>query len=396
MSNTFFANRVSSLKGSAIREMFKLLARPGIISFAGGAPAGELFPTGELAVIAENILREKGTAALQYGVTEGYTPLREFVKTRMKNQKVLTDGNDLIITSGGQQALDLAFKSLINEGDNVICEEPSFIGGLNSLRSYGANLIGIPVLDDGLDISKLEKTLEKVKIKLVYTITTFQNPSGITMSAEKRARLLALASKYDFYILEDNPYGELRFSGKEVPAVKSLDREGRVIYAGSFSKILSAGMRIGFAVAREDILEKMIICKQVSDVHSPLLTQMSAADFFQSYSLDEHIDKSCKLYGARCKAMISAMEKYFPAGVSFTRPEGGIFLWCTLPEGTDAGKLLKKAIEQNVAFVPGAACNVNMEAPSDQFRLNYSLPDEEKIEKGIKILGDVIQNELKG
>lgn len=384
-----FADRVSKLQGSAIREMFKLLAKPGIISFAGGAPAPSLFPAKELADITHKLLSENAAVALQYGVTEGYAPLLDFVKARMKGN---IHGHDrVIITSGGQQALDLAFKSLINEGDAVVAESPSFIGGLNSLRSYNAQIIGVPVLDDGMDMDCLEKILGEKKIKLVYTIPTFQNPSGITMSLAKRKRLLELAALHDFYILEDNPYGELRFRGEDVPTIKSMDTEGRVIYAGSFSKVLSAGMRLGWSIAREDINEKMVICKQVSDVHTPLLTQMAAAEFFASYSLDEHIEKAKKLYGSRCAAMLEAMDKFFPEGCNYTRPEGGIFLWCTLPEGYDSGALLKKAIERSVAFVPGISCEIDMSLPTRNLRLNYSLTPEEKITEGIEILADVIK-----
>ncbi len=387
-----FADRVAPLKGSAIREMFKLLAKPGIISFAGGAPSPMLFPSQELSEIAEKIIKDNGAVALQYGVTEGYAPLLDYITLRMKNMGNVHSHDKVLITSGGQQALDLCFKTLINEGDAVAVEKPSFIGGLNSLRSYGAKLYGVEVLDDGLDTDKLEEIAKEKKIKLLYTITTFQNPSGITMCLEKRKKILELAEKYDFYILEDNPYGELRFKGENVPTVKSMDVSGRVIYAGSLSKVLSAGMRIGFAVAREDIMEKMVICKQVSDVHTPVLTQMMASEFFKNYDFDAHIKKSCDLYGKRCDAMLTAIDKYFPDFVKHTKPEGGIFLWCTLPKGYDCDKMLKAAIDEGVAFVSGSTAEIDMSAPSNEFRLNFSLPDEEKIDMGIKKLGEVIKN----
>ena len=330
--------------------------------------------------------------ALQYGVTEGYAPLREQIKARMEKFGNIKDGDGVLVTSGGQQALDLCFKTLINEGDNVAVEKPSFIGGLNSLRSYGAKLHGVPVKSSGIDTDALEELLKHMKIKLLYTITTFQNPSGITMDLKTRKKILELAEKYDFYILEDNPYGELRFKGENLPTVKSLDTEGRVIYAGSFSKVLSAGMRIGWAVARKDIFEKMVICKQVSDVHTPMLTQMMAAKFFEEYSLDEHIEKSRKFYGKKCALMLDAMDRYFPDYCTYTRPEGGIFLWCTLPKRFDTKKLLEVSIKNKVAFVPGFTAEVDMDAPSSEFRLNYSLPTDEQIERGIKLLADVIKN----
>lgn len=385
-----FADRVSSLHGSAIREMFKLLADPQIISFAGGAPSPVLFPADKLSEITAKILSENASVALQYGVSEGYAPLRDFVRGRMENIGNIKAHDNIIITSGGQQALDLTFKSLVNEGDLVVVESPSFIGGLNSIKSYNARIKTVPVLEDGLDTDALEEIAKNEKIKIIYTIPTFQNPSGITMSLEKRKKMLALAEKYDFYILEDNPYGELRYSGEEIATMKSMDTEGRVIYAGSFSKILSAGMRIGWCIARGDIMEKIIICKQVSDVHTPVLTQMAVFEFCKKYSLDEHILKSRTLYKERCTAMLSALDRFFPKNCSFTRPEGGIFLWCTLPETIDTQALLPKAVEKKVAFVPGATCESDDKSSANKMRLNYSLPDEEKIEKGIKILAEVI------
>ena len=387
-----FADRVKSLKGSAIREMFKLLAQPDIISFAGGAPAPELFPGELLGEISQKILKENARVALQYGVTEGYVPLREYTKARMEKLGNLHAHDDLIITSGGQQALDLTFKSLLNEGDTVVLECPSFIGGMNSLRSYNVKLHGIEIEEDGLNLNALEEYLKTQKIKMVYTIATFQNPSGITMSTEKRKRLLALAEKYDFYILEDNPYGELRYTGEEVPTIKSFDTEGRVIYAGSYSKTISPGLRLGWAIAREDILAKMIICKQVSDVHTTVLPQMMAAEFFKVYDFDTHIEKSKVLYRERSSAMLSAIDEFFPEGCTHTVPEGGIFLWCTLPEGYDTDALLKVAVENKVAFVAGSTCMPIPEEGARYMRLNYSLTAPEKTREGIQRLGEAIRN----
>ncbi len=387
-----FAERVKSLKGSAIREMFKLLAQPDMISFAGGAPAPELFRGELLGEISQKILKENAKVALQYGITEGYMPLREYTKARMAPKGNLHDHDELIITSGGQQALDLTFKSLLNEGDTVVLESPSFIGGMNSLRSYNAKLHGIEMEEDGMNIDALEDYLKTNTIKLVYTIATFQNPSGITMSVEKRKRLLELASQYDFYILEDNPYGELRFTGEDVPTIKSFDTEGRVIYAGSYSKTISPGLRLGWAIARRDIMEKMIICKQVSDVHTCVLPQMMAAEFFEVYDFDAHIEKARVLYRERAEAMMRAMDAYFPSACKHTVPEGGIFLWCTLPEGLDSDVLLKEAVKEKVAFVAGSTCMPVPEEGAPFMRLNYSLTAPDKIEEGIKRLGEVIRN----
>ncbi len=388
---TKFSDKVKHLEASAIREIFKLLAKPGIISFAGGAPDPELFPKKEFAEIAKEILETQGNTALQYGITEGYAPLREWVKNRLVSQGVLTAEDDVIIGSGGQQGIDLATKSLINPGDGVICEEPSFIGGLNCFRSYNAELYGVRVLDDGIDTEALEETLKAHKnVKVLYTISTFQNPSGITISLEKRKKILELADKYDFLIYEDNPYGELRFEGEEIPTLKSMDKSGRVIYFGSFSKILAPGMRLGFVSAPAPLLERMIICKQTEDVHTNVLSQMIAYEFVSRYSIDEHIEKLRAAYGKKCKLMMDAMDKYFPQDVKHTHPEGGLFLFCTLPEGVDSKELMKKALERNVAFVPGTSCMIDDKAVYNTFRMNYSTASEEDIEKGIKALGEVI------
>lgn len=393
---TKFSDKVKHLEASSIREIFKLLAKPGIISFAGGAPDPELFPKQEFAKIAKEILENDGNTALQYGITEGYAPLREWVKNRLISQGVLNENDNVIVVSGGQQGLDLCSKSLINPGDGVICEEPSFIGGLNCFRSYNAELFGVPVEEDGLDTEKLEQILKENKnIKLLYTISTFQNPSGITISTEKRKKILELAEKYDILIYEDNPYGELRFSGEEIPTLKSMDKYGRVIYFGSFSKILAPGMRLGFTSAPEALLERMIICKQTQDVHTNVLSQMIAYKFLTENSIDKHIAKLREAYGKKCKLMIDCMDKYFPKTVKHTCPEGGLFLFCTMPDGYDSKELMKKALEKNVAFVPGTSCMIDDKATYSTFRMNYSTASEADIETGIKALGEVLHEYLK-
>ncbi len=393
MTTNIFSDKTKDLSGSAIRATFKLLADPEIISFAGGAPSPDVFPKKELQGIANDIFAEKANLALQYGITEGYAPLRDFVKNRLVKQGVITDDEQVVITTGGQQVIDLCAKVLLNEGDSVVVEAPSFVGGLNCFRSYNADLCSVPVLSDGLDLDYLEEEiLKKKKIKLVYTIATFQNPSGITMSEEKRKKLLSLASSYDFFILEDNPYGELRYRGECVPTIKSLDDENRVIYAGSFSKTLSPGLRIGFFSARCDILEKMVICKQITDVHTPVLNQLIAYDFVTKYDYDAHIKKSCDLYGKKNELMLSCMDEKFPAYANYTRPDGGLFLWCTLPESFDTDALFKKSVENKVAFVAGSCCMANQNAKNSSFRLNFSNSSDKNIIKGIDILADVIKS----
>lgn len=386
-----FSEKVSHLEGSAIREMFKLMAKPGIISFAGGAPDPALFPNKEFADIAKEVLDNNGPLALSYGITEGYEPLKKWVAERLKKQGVISDKDDTIIVSGGQQGIDLATKSLINPGDGVICEEPTFIGGLNCFRSYNADIHGVEVEADGMNTEKLEEVLAaNSNIKVIYTIATFQNPSGITMSLEKRKKVLELAEKYDVIVFEDNPYGELRFSGEPVPTLKSLDKNGRVVYFGSFSKILSPGLRVGFVSCNPELMSRMVICKQVQDVHTPVITQMIVHEFVTRFDVDEHIKKISKVYGEKCGYMMELMDKLFPDYVEHTRPEGGLFLFCTMPEGTDSKELLKEAIDHNVAFVPGATTMIDDKKVYSSFRINYSQASFEQIEKGVNILADVL------
>ena len=338
--------------------------------------------------------QEMMRAALQYGTTDGYAPFKEIAKTRAEKVNAFSEGDKIIVTTGAQQGIDLAAKILVNDGECVVVEEPSFVGTLNSLRSYRSEFIGVPLEDDGMNIEKLEEALKNNNVKLIYVIPTFQNPAGITTSEEKRRKILELAKKYDAIIIEDNPYGDLRFEGEEVPTIKSMDDEGRVIYVGSFSKILSPGMRLGYVVANEEFANRIEVVKQANDVHTPLLTQMMATEFIKRYDIEEYIEKGRELYGRKCRFMLECMEKYFPKSVKFTRPEGGLFIWCTAPEGTDSNEILKKALEYKVAFVGGDSFMTNLKKPSNTFRLNYSTMPEEKIEKGIAALGKVLHEML--
>lgn len=390
MYEKYWAERVKPIKASAIREMFKLMSDPEVISLAGGSPAPELFPAEQLADLAQEILKKHPAAALQYGTTDGYKPFKEIAKARAEKVNSFGKNDKIIITTGAQQGIDMAAKVLINEGDKVVVEAPTFVGTLNSLRFYRADLIGVPVEEDGMDTEELERVLKNNDVKLIYTIPTFQNPSGITMSLEKRKKVLELAQKYDVLILEDNPYGDLRFSGEDVPTIKSMDTEDRVIYVGSFSKILSPGMRLGYVVANEEIIGKIEIAKQANDVHTPLITQMMATEFINRYDIEEYIEKGRQLYGRKCRFMLECMDRYFPKSVTYTRPEGGLFIWCTAPEGTDSNAVLAECLKEKVAFVAGNSFAVDSGKPSNFFRLNYSTMPEEKIEKGIKSLGKVL------
>lgn len=385
------SNKLAVLKPSAIREIFKSLSDPSIISFAAGNPSPLSFPADDLAKISADIFANDSTAALQYSITEGYPPLRKAVEERMKAKfGIGTENDTTIITTGGQQGIELACKAMCNEGDVVICENPSFIGALNAFRSNGAKLVGVPLGDDGIDTEKLEEALAaNPNAKLLYLIPTFHNPAGITSTLENRKKVYELAKKYQIVILEDNPYGELRFAGENVPTYKSFDTEGLVIYCSSFSKILSAGMRIGYVCGPNEIVSKMVVAKQVEDVHTNIFFQMLCYRYMTECDLDAHIEKIRDLYRAKCGLMISELEKNMPECVKFTKPEGGLFLWCTLPNGISSAEFIKRALEKKVAVVPGTAFNCDTEAPSDSFRLNYSMPSDEEIVRGIAILSDL-------
>jgi 2-aminoadipate transaminase len=388
----YLAQRVKGLKGSAIREIFKIINKPDMISFAGGIPAPECFPNEQLAEIARDILLHKGKEALQYGVTEGYGPLREWVIDRMQAKCIMKKEDALLIITGGQQGIDLGAKVLLNEGDGVAVEAPSFIGALNALRAYNARLYGVPMEKDGMDMDALEQTLKgNPGIKMIYTVATFQNPSGITMSLEKRKRLLALAAQYDVLVMEDNPYEEQRFAGEPVPTLKELDTQGRVLYLGSFSKMLSPGMRVGWACGPVALIGRMTVTKQVNDVHTNQLAQMMIYEYTQRHDIDAHIQELANVHGEKCRWMLACMDRYLPAGrVEWTRPQGGLYIWCHLKDGADAAALVKKCAARKVAFVPGNAFAVDMDAPNPGFRLNFSAAPPERIEEGIRILGEVI------
>lgn len=390
------SNRMSTLRGSAIREIFKYAADPSVISLAGGNPAPELFPHEALADIAAEVLREQPVTALQYGITEGYVPLREAIKARLARvEGIGREDDELIVVSGGQQGIELATKCLVNEGDTVIVEQPSFIGATNAFRSYGAHLVGVPVEQDGMDLDALEKALsENNNVRFIYTIPTFQNPMGVTMSVDKRKRLYEIAKKNGVLILEDNPYGELTFDGVKTPTIKSMDTDGIVMYSGSFSKILAPGLRLGFLCAPKAIIQKVVIAKQVSDVHTPMLPQLLATEYMKRYDLDALIAKMRETYAHKCSTMLTAMDEFFPADITYTRPGGGLFIWCDLGHGLDTLALSKQAIAEKVVYVPGNTFMVDMDERCSALRLNYSTMSDEKIVEGIKRLGKVFHKAL--
>lgn len=386
-----FSDKLAALKPSAIREIFKNLTDPSIISFAAGNPAAESFPVEELGRLSAEIFSGgAASSALQYSITEGYAPLREAVAKRQREKfSIGRDFDSTVIVSGGQQGIELACKAFCNEGDAVICEDPSFIGALNAFRSNGAQTVGVDMREDGIDVEKLEATIKKTpNAKLLYVIPTFQNPTGITMSLEKRRAVYEIAKKYGIIILEDNPYGELRFSGEDIPTIKSMDTEGIVIYCSSFSKILSAGMRVGFVVAPEQIVSKMVVAKQSEDVHTNIFFQMLCHRYITECDLDSHIKNIREIYRRRSSLMLSCLDREMPKGISFTRPEGGLFIWGTLENGRDVSEFVRTALEKKVAVVPGQTFNADPTLPSSSFRLNYSTPSDEQIVLGVKKLGE--------
>ena len=392
-----FSDKLAGLAPSAIREIFKSLTDPTIIAFAAGNPAPESFPAAQIRRFASEILEEELNTALQYSITEGYPALREAVADRLREKFSVGSPEDtLLITSGGQQGLELACKVMCDQGDTVLCENPSFIGALNAFRSLGANLVGLEMTDgDGIDPDALERALrENPRAKLLYLIPTFHNPAGTTMSLERRRAVYAIARRYGVMILEDNPYGELRFAGEEIPTIKSMDTDGIVIYCGSFSKILSAGMRVGFVCAPAPVAQKMVVAKQVEDVHTNIFAQMLCNRFLRE-DPDAHIASIRQLYRRKSGVMLSEMDRLFPESIRYTRPEGGLFLWCTLPQGVDMNAYVQACLQKKVAVVPGTAFNCDPAAPSQSFRLNYSTPSDEQIAAGIGILAETAREFLR-
>lgn len=386
-----FSDRVKSLKPSAIREILKNSSDPGVIPLSAGNPAPDAFPYEDVRRISEELLRDAPVEALQYSVTEGYTPLRQHLLSYMKEKHgVGNEGDDILITSGAQQVMDLLTKTLLNEGDTVLCEAPSFIGSLNSFRSYRAKLCGIPMEEDGIDLQKLENALNTEKsIKYLYTIPNFQNPSGITMSFEKRRCVYELCKEHNVVVLEDNPYGDLRVTGEDIPAIKSLDREGAVLYAGSFSKVVSPGMRVGYAIGPKELIQKMVVCKQGEDVHSNIWAQIVCHRFMTQCDYEGHLKKLRQIYRRKSDVLLKAMEEHFPPLITWSTFEGGLFAWCTLPQEIDMTEFVRRAMERKVCVVPGTAFLTDETMPCRSFRINFSTPTDEQLAQGVKILGDL-------
>lgn len=393
-----FSDRVQALKPSAIREIFKYAADPEVVSLSAGNPSPEAFPIEEIKEISARLLEENPIGVLQYSVTEGYPQLRETLKEYMKSHhNVGRDFDDILITTGAQQIMDLATKSLVNEGDVVITEAPSFIGSLNTFRSYNAKLVGVNIDDDGMNMEELEKALKTHKnARFIYTIPNFQNPSGITMSLEKRKKMYELAKKYNVLILEDNPYGDLRYSGEYIPCIKSFDDEGIVLYAGSMSKVISPGIRVAYVIAPKPIFQKMVVCKQGNDVHTNIWSQMVCNELMTKYDFDAHLEKLRKLYSKKAQFMMDLMDKYLvPMGITYAKITGGLFTMCTLPDYVDMQEFCKDAIKNKVCVVPGNAFLTDESEECHTFRVNFSTPTDEQLEKGIKLLAKTAEKYIK-
>ena len=392
-----FSDRIQHVKPSAIREILKYAAtHPDVIALSTGSPANEAVPVEEIHAIAEQIFREMPIAGLQYSMTEGYPPLRESTKRRLREEfHIGRDFDDLIITTGGQQGLSLTPNILCNPGDTVIVEAPTFVSGINAMRIHGANIVGIEMDGEGIRLDALERAIQtEQRVKLLYLIPTFQNPSGKTMSLARRKAVYQLCVRHGIMILEDNPYGELRFRGEDIPTFKSMDEEGIVIYNGSYSKILSAGMRVGFIMAQRDVLQRLTIAKQFSDCHTNIFFQIVTDQWLRTANVSAHIEKIRSIYRKRCDFMIELLEKHLDKRVTFTRPDGGLFLWCTLPEGCDSQALSEIALKKGVAFVPGRDFMVDSDAPCRDFRLNFSTPSYEAMETGVLRLAEAVREYL--
>jgi 2-aminoadipate transaminase len=394
-----YSDRAGKMRKSEIRELLKVTQDPEIISFAGGLPNPQSFPIQDLQGVVKTVLDHHGRTALQYGTTQGLDELRENIAERSRKDGIDVTADNIIITSGSQQALDTVGKIFLNPGDIPLVGLPTYLGGINAFRSYEANLIGIPLDQDGMIIDALEEKIkellrEKFTPKFIYSVPTFQNPASVVMPESRRKKLIDIASEYDLVIVEDDPYGKLRFDIPPIRPIKAFDDEGRVIYMSTFSKILSPGFRLAWTIASEELTRKMIICKQALDLCTNTFTQFIANEFIKSGSLDLHIMKLCEMYKPKRDIMINAMQKYFPDGCVCNKPKGGMFAWATLPEGIDTEILFLDALKEKVAYVHGKAFCVDGSG-GRSMRLNFSYSTNEQLEEGMKRLGAVIDKKLK-
>jgi len=391
-----FSTRMDQLKGSEIRELLKLTARPDIISFAGGLPAPELFPVEEIEVASKTVLEENGRAALQYSTTEGFPRLREQIAQRMREKNnIHTDADHILVTSGSQQGLDFAARVFLNKGDVVLLESPSYLGAINAFKACEPHFVEVPTDDGGMIMEELDRILATTeRVKMIYVIPDFQNPTGRTWNLERRHKFMEIINKYEIPVIEDNPYGELRFEGEFMPALKSLDTKGLIVYLGTFSKILAPGYRLGWVCAEDEILSRFNFMEQAASLQASTIGQMETSKWIDMFDLDGHVAKIREVYGRRRSVMIDTMAKTLPDCCRFTRPDGGLFTWIILPEYMDAKELQMKCLEKKVAFVPGGSFFPNG-GHENTLRLNYSCMPEDKIVLGITRLAEAIKENLR-
>lgn len=390
------------MKSSAIRELLKLTELPDVISFAGGLPAPEVFPLNEFRDACKKVLDENGPISLQYGTTEGFKPLREMIARHSTNYGIGITADNVLITSGSQQALDLIGKILINPGDHILVESPTYLGALQAWNAYGAEYITVPSDEHGMMTEKLEAALRSGP-KFIYVLPNFQNPTGVTLSLERRKQLVELADRYGVPIIEDDPYGQLRYEGEHLPSVVTLDGQhrekescysGNVIYLSTFSKILAPGIRLAWVVAPPDVIRKLVQAKQGADLHTATFNQMVAFEVGHGGFLDKHVFTIRKTYKERRDVMMDALTEHMPEGVNWTHPQGGLFLWATLPENCNSSEILKSAVKKKVAYVPGESffpCG----GGQNTMRLNFSYSNPDLINEGISRLGLALKELIK-
>ena len=393
-----FADRASRINSSVIREILKYSSAPDVISFAGGLPSPDVFPVEDFKKACEVVLDEAGPSSLQYSPTEGFVPLREVIVEHSATFGIKTNVENIQLTSGSQQALDLLGMLFIDPGDEIVVENPTYLGALQAWNAYGAKYITVPSDDHGLRTDMLEDALKR-KPRVIYVLPNFQNPSGVTMPLDRRIELVELADKYGVPIVEDDPYGKLRYFGENIPPVQVVDHDYRadgssnVIYLSTFSKLLAPGIRMAWVIADMDVIHKIIFAKQGADLHSPTFNQMVAYEVARDGFLEEYSKTICATYKERLQVMLTAMDKFFPEGIKWTKPEGGMFLWVTLPEGLDAQELLLKAVERKVAYVPGQPFHPDGSG-KNTMRVNFSNASPKMIKEGIKRLGELLREEL--
>jgi len=393
-----YCQRTKYFRTSEIRELLELSQRPDVISFAGGLPSPHAFPVEEIKEIVERVLSNDYATALQYGPTPGLKIFRETITEYVKNFGINADIDDVFITVGSQQALDIVGRVFIDAGDVIFVSLPTYLGAINAFYAYGANMVGVPLDEEGMRVDILEEKIKELKkkgekLKLIYTVPTFQNPAGVELSEERRKHLLEIAAEHDLLIVEDEPYSMLRFEGEPIPSIKSMDKEGRVIYMGTFSKIMSPGFRLAYVVAEKSVARKMVVAKQSMDLCAPTFTQVIAKYYVENGYLTRRVEKIIEMYRKKRDIMLDAMDEYFPQECKWTKPRGGMFLWVELPEHINTVEMVQDAVKEKVAYVHGRAFHVDG-GGTNAMRLNFTNPDDDVIEEGIKRLAKVIKTRM--